>query len=56
MSVYEKDTQIKIPDWYLKLPQKMLDRVSDIGIALSHLMTRKKPMKRTNKRNIKFFL
>ena len=56
MSVYEKDTEIKIPKWYLKLPQKTLNRISDISIMLSHLFTRKHDIKRTNKRNITFYL
>lgn len=55
MRVYEKDTELKIPNWYLKLPQKILNRVSDIGIILSRKMSRKK-IKITNKRNIKFYL
>lgn len=56
MRVYEKDTEIKIPNWYLKLPQKILNCVSDAGIVLSHLLTRNKRIKQKNKRNIKFYL
>lgn len=53
MRVYEKDTDLKIPKWYLMLPQKTLNRVSDIGIALAR-RTAKRKIVRTNKRNIKF--
>lgn len=56
MRVYEDDTDKKIPAWYLKLPQKTLNRISDISIMLSHLLTRKRDIKRTNKRNITFYL
>lgn len=55
MRVFEKDTEFKIPNWYFKIPQKALNRVSDIGIMLSRKMSKKK-VNRTNKRNIKFYL
>ena len=55
MRVYENDTEMKIPAWYFKLPQKTLNRISDLGIILSRKMSRKK-IDRTNKRNIKFNL
>ena len=55
MRVFEKDTELKIPKWYYKLSQKTLNRVSDIGIALSRKLSRKK-IDRTNKRDIKFYL
>lgn len=55
MRVYENDTEMKIPAWYFKLPQKTLSRISDLGIILSRKMSRKK-IDRTNKRNIKFNL
>ena len=42
MRVFEKDTELKIPKWYYKLSQKTLNRVSDIGIALSRKLSRKK--------------
>lgn len=56
MKAYEKDTGVKIPAWYLKLPQKVLDFVSDMGIILNRLLTRRKKINRTNKRNLKFYL
>ena len=55
MRGYENDTDLKIPKWYYRLSQKTLNRMSDIGIALSHKLSRKK-IDRTNKRNIKFYL
>ena len=42
MRVQEKDTELKIPSWYLKLPQGVLNVISDICIALSHLFVAKK--------------
>lgn len=54
--IYENDTEVKIPDWYLKLPQKLINIISDIGIVLNSILMRKKKIDRTNKRNIKFNL
>lgn len=54
MRVHEKDTELKIPKWYLKLPQNIINRVSDICIELSHFFTRKK--ERSNSSKVKFFL
>ncbi len=59
MKSYEKDTGTKIPTWYLKLPQKILDFVSDMGIILNRALTKRKRTKKKtneNKRNIKFYL
>jgi hypothetical protein len=59
MRTYEKDTEIKIPSWYLKLPQKTINRISDIGLAINHLLPqpRKKRIKKTtSKRNVTFYL
>lgn len=56
MKAYENDTEVKIPDWYLKLPQKLINKISDIGIILNNILMRKKKIDRTNKRNIKFNL
>ncbi len=59
MRTYEKDTEIKIPNWYLKLPQKVINRISDIGLAINRLLpqTRKKNSKKTRgKRNVTFYL
>lgn len=56
MRVHEKDTELKIPSWYLKLPQGALNVISDMCIALSHLLSRKKKVKSTNTRNVKFYL
>ena len=54
MRTYENDTEVKFSDWYLKLPQKMINKISDIGIVLNSILMRKKKIDRTNKRNIKF--
>lgn len=56
MRAYENDEEIKIPNWYLKLPQKVLSCVSDMAMIFSHLITRECNIKRTNKSNIKFYL
>lgn len=56
MGTYENDTEVKIPNWYLKLPQKLINKISDIGIILNNILMRKKKIDRTNKRNIKFNL
>lgn len=59
MRTYEKDTEIKIPNWYLKLPQKIINRISDIGLTINRLLPqpRKKSTKKiTNKRNVTFYL
>lgn len=56
MRAYENDREVKIPKWYLKLPQNVLNKISDIGIVLNGLLTRKKKIDRTNRRNIKFLI
>lgn len=59
MKAYEKDTGTKIPVWYLKLPQKILDFISDMGIILNRVLTKRKRINqksKENKRNIKFYL
>lgn len=55
MRAYEKDTELKIPNWYFKLSYRTLSRISDFGIVLSSKLSRKK-INRTNKRNINFNL
>jgi len=56
MRTYENDTGVKIPKWYLKLPEKFINKMSDVGITLNSLLTRRKKINRTNKKNIKFYL
>ena len=56
MRAYEKDTELKIPKWYLKLPQCVLNRISDVCIALSHILSRKRIDKSSNTKNVKFYL
>ena len=59
MRTYEKDTEIKIPNWYLKLPQKTINRIIDIGLAINRLlpqMRKKSTKKTTAKRNVTFYL
>lgn len=51
---YEDDRDLKIPGWYLKLPQKVLNIISDSGIAFSHIVHKKK--KSRNKCNVKFYI
>lgn len=59
MRTYEKDTEIRIPNWYLKLPQKTLNFISNMGLAINRLLpqSRKRKTKRTKgKRNVTFYL
>ena len=56
MRAYEKDTELKIPNWYLKLPQSLLNCISNICIVLSHVLSRKKKEKSTNTKNVRFYL
>lgn len=56
MRTYEDDREIKIPNWYIKLPQCVLNFVSDAGLILNRMLTRRKKIDRTNKRNITFYL
>ena len=56
MRTYEDDREIKIPNWYIKLPQCVLNFVSDAGLVLNRMLTRRKQIDRTNKRNITFYL
>lgn len=53
MRVHEKDTELKIPGWYLKLPQSVINRISDICVEISHFFNRKKIR---NNCNTKFYL
>ena len=56
MRTYEKDTELKIPSWYLKLPQSVLNRISDMCIAISHILPQKKVKKSSNTKKVKFYL
>lgn len=56
MRMYEKDTELKIPKWYLKLPQGVINRISDICVSLSHFLNQHKTRKNSNSSGIKFFL
>lgn len=55
MKAYEKDTGMKIPNWYLKLPQKLLNRISDTGLALNRLLSRPRKRNTPNKK-VNFYL
>lgn len=59
MRTYEKDTEVKIPNWYLKLPQRTINRISDICFAINRLLPqprRKKTKSKTTRRNVTFYL
>jgi len=59
MRVYENDTDIKIPNWYLKLPQWLLNVISDFGLWINRVFVRprKESKKKTNNgRNVTFYL
>lgn len=55
MRTYEKDTDVKIPSWYLRLPQKTLNRISDTGLTINRLLSRPRK-KNATKRDVKFYL
>lgn len=59
MRIYEKDTEVKIPNWYLKLPQKTINRISDICLAINRLLPqphKKKTKRKKERRNVIFYL
>lgn len=56
MRVHEKDTELKIPKWYLKLPQGIINCVSDICVSLSHFLNRNKTRENSDCNKVKFFL
>ena len=59
MRVYENDTDIKIPNLYLKLPQWLLNGISDLGLWINRVFVRpsKGSKKKTNNgRNVTFYL
>ncbi len=59
MRVYEKDTDIKVPNWYYKLPLKTVDRISDIGLTLNRLIPcprNKRKKQNISKRKVTFYL
>ena len=59
MRVHEKDTKVKIPNWYLKLPQKTLDKLSDFGLYINRILPcskKKRSKESSEKRNVEFYL
>ena len=56
MKVYENDRDIKVSNLYLKLPQNMINKISNIAISFSHLLTRREKAHKTNKKSIHFNL
>ena len=61
MRTYEKDTELKIPKIYYKIPLRVLDFLCDIGLAINRLkpQQRKKDKRcimNKNKRNVKCYL
>ena len=59
MRTYEKDTELKIPKIYYKIPLRVLDCFCDIGLALNRMRPqqgKKDRDSRINKRNVKFYL
>lgn len=59
MRVYENDTDIKIPNWYLKLPQELLNAISDLGLWINRVFVRsrkERKKKNDNSRNVTFYL
>lgn len=61
MRTYEKDTEMKIPKIFYKIPLKVLDCLCDIGLAINRLMPQprkkeKRCITNKNKRNVRFYL
>ena len=61
MRTYEKDTELKIPKIYYKIPLRFLDVFCDIGLVINRIMprVRKEDTSRgnkKNKRNVTFYL
>lgn len=54
MRAYEKDEEIKIPDWYMKLPMNLLEKISGIIMIVTRIFPSKKKEKQTGK--IKFYI
>lgn len=54
MRAYEKDEEIKIPKWYMKLPLKVLENIYEIMIRLVKVFPSKKRKKTTGK--IQFYI
>ena len=44
MKYHEDDQELKISKWYLKLPQSVLNCVSDFGLFLHRLLAKVKNM------------
>lgn len=55
MRAYENDKEIKIPNWYLRLPQGVINKIADVGMWIQSLMPKRK-INTTNARNIKFLI
>ena len=59
VSAYEKDTKVKIPNWYLKFPQKTLDKLSDFGLYMNRILPcpkKKRSKESSEKRDVEFYL
>ena len=55
MRVYENDKDIKIPNWYMKLPLCVMRKIADIGMWIQRFMP-KRNVDTRNARNIKFYI
>ena len=55
MKIYENDKDIKIPNWYMKLPLCVIRKIADAGMRNQSLMPKRKVDTR-NARNIKFYI
>ena len=56
MRVHEKDTELKIPNWYLRLPQGVINRISDMCVEISHFLCGRKIRRNSTNSNTKFYL
>ena len=59
MRTYEKDTELKIPKIYYKIPLRVLECLCDIGLAINRLKPQQRGKNRNgriSKRNVNFYL
>lgn len=54
MRACERDEEIRIPHWYMKLPISIMEKISKIIMMLINLFPQKKRRKRTGK--VRFYL
>lgn len=54
MKAYEKDVDIKIPKWYMKLPVGILEKICALVMIISKSLPVRKKKKNTG--NVRFYI